>query len=250
MNKLKLATGVILVFLVGALAGALGSGIYYKQRVRLFEAGGPPMTARVQIVLERFSNKLDLTRAQRIELEKIVRESQEKILALGRELLPEIEKINEQSFALMRDALNSEQNKKLDVLYQRMKDFRGRFSNQPPPPQRPQEPAPRQRIQEPAPPQRTQESVIAEMKDRLKLTQEQEQKLRTIMETSAKERKEVMEKYRRQGPPDDSPLRRELRKIEKSVEKGLSDILTEEQMEKYRILQEEGRFQISPPGMS
>ena len=106
MNKIKLASGVILVFIVGVLAGSLGTGIYFKHRIGQFTAGGPTLPARAQILLDRFSNKLDLTDSQRADIEKIIKESQEKILALGRKTFPEIQEINEKSFALIKEELN------------------------------------------------------------------------------------------------------------------------------------------------
>ena len=42
MNRFKLITGVILVFLVGLLTGAVIAGFYFKERISVFAAGGPP----------------------------------------------------------------------------------------------------------------------------------------------------------------------------------------------------------------
>ena len=258
MNKLKLAAGVTLLLIVGALAGSLGTVIYYKKRVEKFEAGGPPISERVRIVSGRFSDELNLTNEQRVEFEKIVRESQEKILALGRELLPEIEEINEQTFASIKDKLTVEQQDKLDVLIQRMKDIRyrfpsgkSRFQRTPEktspqkglPDQGPFQGAPGQDFHnrmpnhafpkgapELAPPPRRYNGLIVEMRDRLDLTQEQEAKVRAILE----------ERYR---------LNRGMMENEKSVDKSLSDILTEDQMEKYRLYIEEWFFKMPSPHM-
>ncbi len=127
MNKFKLAAGVILLLIVGVLAGSLGTGIYYKKRVERFESGGLPVSERVRIVLGRFSDDLELTDEQRVEFEKILRESQENIFAIGRKTFPEIEKVNEQTFASIKEKLTDEQKSKLDELIQRMKDVRNRF---------------------------------------------------------------------------------------------------------------------------
>ena len=39
MNRLKLVIGVTLVFLAGALAGSLGTGIYLRHKMEAFEGG-------------------------------------------------------------------------------------------------------------------------------------------------------------------------------------------------------------------
>ena len=127
MNKFKLAAGVILLLIVGVLAGSLGTGIYYKKRVERFESGGPPISERVRIILGRFSDDLKLTDEQRVEFEKILRESQEELMNLGRSILPEIDKINEQTFASIKEKLTDEQKNKLDELIQRIKDVHNRF---------------------------------------------------------------------------------------------------------------------------
>ena len=212
MNKIKLTAGVILVFLVGALAGALGTGIYFKQRIGRFADGGPPVPVRVQTLLKKFSDELDLTDVQRTELEKILLESQEKILALGRKIFPEIEEINEQSFASIKDKLNSEQKEKLDIIHQKMKRFHDRFAK---------------RV---AFPGRTGERIIPDIKERLNLTKEQEIKVRSIIKKGLEERRKIRK-------------RRDMLEIEKSIEKELADVLTEKQMEEYRRLREvDGRL--------
>jgi len=127
MNKIKLISGVLLVFLVGALAGSLGTGYYYKKRVEKFEAGGPPVQERVQIILGRFSNELNLTDEQRTEFEKIIKESQEKKIALGNKFQPEIKQINDDTFTSIKNKLTDEQKTKLDTLIKRMDSVHDKF---------------------------------------------------------------------------------------------------------------------------
>ena len=256
MNKFKLTAGVILLLIVGVLAGSLGTGIYFKKRVERFESGGPLVPERVRIVLGRFSDDLNLTKEQRDEIGKIVRESQEKMLALGRETLPQIEEINKQSLSSIQEKLNSEQKNKLDELYQRMKDFRKKSPGQATSPQMTHEPAPprggpeqipRQRTSdvtlpnwtsESTPPQKDDMRFLDALKDRLNLSQEQEAKVRSIMQESAREREKILEKYRG-----------DLVEIENSIEKSLSNILTKEQMEKYKTAKEKESFEMPLPEM-
>jgi Spy/CpxP family protein refolding chaperone len=256
MNRLKLAAGVILLLIVGVLAGSLGTGIYYKKLVERFESGGPPVSERVGMILGRFSEDLRLTDEQRTEFEKIIRESQEELMTLGHSILPEIEKINEKTFASIKKKLTDKQKNELEELIQRMKDARERFQksqSQWGPPQRqtrpkdaPQQAPPQgppgntlqQKGIEQAPLQRTPESYflreydklfIEMLKDRLNLSEEQEAKVISIMEEKTKETEKVFEKYRM-----------DLAEIEKSLENSLSNILSKEQMEKYQADRAQG----------
>ncbi len=74
---------------------------------------------------------------------------------------------------------------------------------------------------------------VEALKDRLNLSQEQEAKVRSIVEESSKEREKVLEKFRG-----------DLTEIENSLEKSLSSILTKEQMEKYRTAKEKWSFEM------
>jgi|GEM_PF-795831 len=287
MNKLKLASGVLLVFLVGVLAGSLGTGYYYKERVKKFEAGGPPVQERVQIILGRFSNELDLTDAQRTEFEKIVKESQEKIVALGSKFQPEIKQINDDTFTSIKDKLTDEQKAKLETLIKRMNEVRDRFPSgqrqqqrtpdqsrpqkqggpeQGPPQTTPdqtlpqvmpgQDPmtavpdsaTPRGGAREAGPSQRYYMRIAGELKDRLTLSQEQEEKLRARLDKLSRNQQDVSEKYK-QEKQDSAVLKNALLETEKSFEKDLFNILTKEQMEAYRKAKDSGAIKLSPRGM-
>lgn len=224
MNKMKLLLGVILLFVAGVLAGSLGAGLYFQQRVNRFEGPGPQVPVRVQILLGRFSAELNLTRPQRAKIEEIVNDSQEQILALGREMLPEIEEINEESWELVKDQLNDDQKKKLDELYQRVRGFQDMGPLQPSETRR----------------RRSTGPVDGDMKSRLNLTEEQYEKLHAILEDRGKEREKIQEKYRGQDSQDFLSLGNELRELDEDFEKRIGEILTEEQMRKYKET-EEGR---------
>lgn len=277
MNKLKLASGVLLVFLVGALAGSLGTGYYYKKRVETFEKGGLPVEQRFQIILGRFSNELDLTNKQRTEFEKIIRESQEKQMNLASQLQPEIKQINDDTFTNIKDKLTDEQKTRLEELIKRMDEVRERFPSgqrqqqrtpdksrpqqqggpeqghqQVSPQQGPPQGAPDQNhlveIPYSAPPKGGEPDVgrsegyymrfFNNVKDQLNLSPEQEESVRAIMQKSSDEQKKVVEKYRA-----------DLQKIEESIEKSLSNILTKDQTEKYQKAKESREDKMFQPGV-
>ncbi len=122
MGKLKTAIGLILLFLVGALTGILGTEIYYKDRMdRFIERDPPPLHRRTPSVIKRFSREFNLTEQQRIEIEKIVKESEAKIFGIRQKYMPEIREIHDQSFKQMREKLNPDQQEKLEKLYEKIK---------------------------------------------------------------------------------------------------------------------------------
>ena len=226
MNKMKLFIGVVLVLLVGALLGSLGTGIYLKHRMSRFEPGRPPPHMRKDFIVKRLSRELDLTEAQRIEIEKIVEQSEAKIFSVRRQYLPEIKKIVDQSFVLMKDKLNANQQEKLQEIHERLKNRHAIA------------------LIHSIPTEKTAEQILHQMKERLNLTDQQEAKLYPIIETSVEERRNIVGKYRGQNQPAILSLKREMYELQESLEKRLAEILTDKQMEKYRKLQAEERFEM------
>lgn len=226
MNKIKLFIGVVLVLLVGALLGSLGTGIYLKHRMIRFEPGGSPPHMRKAFIVKRLSGELDLTEAQRIEIEKIVGQSEAKILAVRRQYLPEIKKIVDQSFVLMKDKLDANQQEKLKELHDRLKKRHAKaFIHS---------------IPTDKPPGR----ILYKMKERLKLTNKQEARLRPIIESMVEERRKIVEKYREHDQPAFFSLKHEMDELQESMEKRLAEVFTEKQMEEYRKIQDEERFEM------
>jgi len=286
MNKLKLAVGVLLVFFVGALAGSLATDIYFKKRVEKFEAGGPPVQERIQIILGRFANELKLTDQQRAEFEKIIKESQEKKMALGQKFLPEIKEINDKTFNSIRDKLTEDQKTKLDALIQRANEVRNRFPSGPNRQERKPDQDGQQQQSGPGqnPPQAALEQSLPgaelepgfgqgspepvntkgtgepgrfrmgygrlgrDLKNMLGLSQEQDTKVRTLLEKFSKDQQNVFEKYKDEKK-DSAVVKKALQDAETSFEKELTNILTKEQLEKYKKAKESGDVKLPQPDM-
>ncbi len=89
---------------------------------------------------------------------------------------------------------------------------------------------------------------ILKLEDRLALTEEQKLKTRPIFDESAQQRRDVMEKngvtpgsFDQLGRGQRSSMGRAMRDIRKETEKKLAKILTAEQLQEYRKVQEEAR---------
>lgn len=79
------------------------------------------------------------------------------------------------------------------------------------------------------------EQVMSKMKERLNLTEEQETKVRPIIEESIQKRREILKK----DPQDRSTIKNELQELQWTTDMRLGVILTEEQMKEYQKLREE-----------
>ncbi|MDH3898731.1 MAG: hypothetical protein OEV18_15235, partial [Deltaproteobacteria bacterium] len=72
--------------------------------------------ARQAFIMRKLSKELELTPDQKIKVEKIVEQMGEKRREFFLKNRPEIKKIMDEGFAQIRKELNSDQQKKLDVL--------------------------------------------------------------------------------------------------------------------------------------
>lgn len=221
MIRLKLWLGLILVFILGALAGSLGTALYYKDRTERLTRYGH--SARSHLLLKRLSDELNLTDVQKKEIGIIVDQFHTKLSHIKRSVRPDIKKLRDESFLAIKACLTDDQKKKFDELRKRLERWTSR-----------------QRLQDMLT-RRTPEQIISHMKTRLKLTDEQEAKIRPVILESFNEQKKILDKSRVQDRSGMHALRDELRQHQLSVEEELSKTLTAEQLVGYRKLQEEQR---------
>ena len=125
-NKLKASIGVLLVFILGILAGVFGTQAYMKYRTAHFIQRGHE--ARAERFLEHLSRDLDLTAAQQAEIGVIVRESHRKLAEISRRCRPEIKAIIANDFERIRQILTDEQCRRFDQ-FQKKFQQRGKHRN-------------------------------------------------------------------------------------------------------------------------
>jgi len=221
MIRFKLWAGLILVFILGAFAGSLGTGMYYKKRIERFAKYGH--SARSHLLLKRLSDELNLTDAQKKEIETIVDQFHTKVSNIKRNVRPEIKKLRDHTFAAIKERLKEDQKKQFDELRKRLKRW-----------------SPRERLQAMLT-RSTPEQMVSHMKSRLKLTDEQGDKVRPIIIESFKEQRKILDRHRDQDRSGIRGFKKELREHGISVEEKLSKILSAEQLVGFRKLQEEQR---------
>ena len=118
----KLISGLLLVFVLGILAGSLGTGFYLKHRLTSLIK---EPRARTTFIMKRLSKELNLTSDQKKKIDPIVEQMIEKRREYYLKNRPEIKTIMDQGFAQIREELNEDQKKKLDVLREKFHRRRG-----------------------------------------------------------------------------------------------------------------------------
>ena len=231
MNKLKIIVGVLLVFTLGLLAGSLGNKLYFKHKFERFVKSGPPPV--MHILMRKMVHKLDLTETQKADIQKIVRQADKKILNFRQRYWPEFEKIMDDTIALIKEKLNDEQKKKLDKLHEELK-MRGRIRCR--------------GTHHRAMMGREPDQLFATMKERLNLTKEQEEKVRSIIDESMGKKRTILKKHGDQERKNMRTLQKDMQALDKDTEKQLASVLTEEQIKEYQKIQEK-RCQEMPPEM-
>ncbi len=114
MKKLKIFVGIAMFFIVGALSGSIGTGIYVRYKIDQYIKNGSPLTK--YYLMNHVIHKLDLSNDQKIEFEKVVNKIQEDINKLREKHRPEAETILSEGFKEIEKQLNTEQKQKLDKI--------------------------------------------------------------------------------------------------------------------------------------
>jgi Spy/CpxP family protein refolding chaperone len=133
MKKWKLYAGLVLIFILGVVAGSLGDRFVHKQR---FDRFRKDPGARKTLFLERLTKKLDLTEEQKKVFEQIVTRIDERMQGHRKQKRSEMKAIMDEGFSQMSEQLTPEQKKKLDKMRKKARRFLGR----PPGPSHPKPP--------------------------------------------------------------------------------------------------------------
>jgi Spy/CpxP family protein refolding chaperone len=121
MKKWKPVTGVALVFVLGVVAGSLGTAFYHKY---LFTRHKGDPSARKAFILKRFSQDLDLTEDQKNEFKSIIDQLEDKREEHFRKSRSELDKVMDQGFSQMKRVLSAKQQKKFDALKEKFEKRR------------------------------------------------------------------------------------------------------------------------------
>lgn len=119
MAKLKIISGVVLIFILGAISGALGTYIFYETRVEPYKKGGHER--RHEVIMKRLSRQLDLDREQYDQVGAVMQEISSEIRLVRAQYRPQIETILEQGQEKIRKILRPEQREKYEKIIAKYK---------------------------------------------------------------------------------------------------------------------------------
>lgn len=220
MNKLKLIISITLILLVGVFAGSLGTRIYMKHQLEGPEAGGSRYSEdRVKRIMKRLTDDLRLDNKQQDEIRKIIVMRNVKLTGIETAYQPDVRKIYDRSFALIKEKLNNEQKDKLQSREEKAsKRYNALYFKS-------------LRIAQNTLPD------AAALKDSLGLNETQGSQIAEIVEDQRARQMKIIVKYENTEKPDLAAVRSELTEVEKDTIKQLSGVLTEQQMTRYREMQ-------------
>ena len=111
-ERKRAALFVVLIFLCGALSGAVGVNLWRRMSVSADSAASTPPSQNPRSAVESFTKRLNLTPAQAQQLTQILDETRS---AYRRHEL-EIESVRRMGNNRIRDILNNEQKAKFDEM--------------------------------------------------------------------------------------------------------------------------------------
>jgi hypothetical protein len=113
MQKWKIVAGLLLVFVLGALSGVLGTGMVLKRHHPFFSKAPE---GRKAFIMKRLTRKLDLTAEQQVRIEAIVDRVQSETFEQMREGRRFMREQLQKGFAEIRKELTPEQQLKFDQM--------------------------------------------------------------------------------------------------------------------------------------
>jgi hypothetical protein len=125
MKKRKAIISILIVFLLGSLAGALITHEIYQHRVESFIRG----ELKRELIVRRLSHQLNLDAAQLSQLRVIVEETYDGIKNVRKQIKPQIEAILESSQNRVRAILLPDQLEKYEKIIAERKKKREKEEN-------------------------------------------------------------------------------------------------------------------------
>lgn len=123
--KAKTVIGILLVFVLGGLAGSLATGYFYQDRFERTRNLPAQPEARKKMLMDRLSRELELSAAQQEEIGIVLEQVHRQVRELREKHRPEMEELRNKKRTLIREKLSPDQQAKLDQMLERLEE-RGR----------------------------------------------------------------------------------------------------------------------------
>ncbi|RJP92439.1 MAG: hypothetical protein C4518_07250 [Desulfobacteraceae bacterium] len=113
MKRIKAIAGILAIFTLGIMTGALGTGLVVKHRVAMFHERGP---ARISpMFMERIGDRLDLTSDQRTEVKQILDLLEDQLKEIRQVFDPKIKAAFDDAFNRIATHLTDPQKQQLEI---------------------------------------------------------------------------------------------------------------------------------------
>jgi len=129
MKRLRLWSGILLIFILGCLAGSFATQWFVHERIASFHKNPP-----ARFLMHHLARQLDLSEEQRQAIQVIMNRSDTQLHALRNTLKPQVDQIMDETFAEIARELNPDQQQKLKEFRQDMQGRSRRRGRLPPPP--------------------------------------------------------------------------------------------------------------------
>lgn len=114
MKRLKAIAGITAIFALGIMTGVLGTGLLVEHRIESFHEKG--FRSIRPMFMKKIGKQLDLTPAQRVEVDKILVQLRSELREIRQGFRPKIKSAFDNSFEQIKTNLTEPQKKKLDIL--------------------------------------------------------------------------------------------------------------------------------------
>ena len=115
MSRITLWFGLLVLFLAGALTGAVGTSLYYQYEDEHRWDRGP--AGRQERIMKRLTQELSLAPSQEADIEPIVKRAHLEILRIRVQHQPDIDRILALGKEELKAKLSPEQQMKLETLH-------------------------------------------------------------------------------------------------------------------------------------
>ncbi len=210
MNKFKIISGILLVFLLGGITGSLATSIYMGNRFRTIMQGPPAFL--IPKFISRLERELDLSAEQKVQIRKISAELREELNEFMEKNRPQAEEILDRHISSIKSVLQPDQQEKMEGIREKMKQRWMRHGHG------------RNRGMNPEP-------ILSDLRERLGLSEEQMRQIRPLIRENIRKQREMCGKG---GPEGSLPLPEDRWAYDPEMEKHMEKILTQEQMRRFR----------------
>ena len=114
MKRIKAIAGILAIFALGMMTGALVTDLVVKHRIDMFHEKGPPHIG--PLFMKRIGDRLDLTNDQRIAVEKILDHLETQLKEIRQGFDPKIKAAFDAAFNQIGEHLTGPQKKQLEIL--------------------------------------------------------------------------------------------------------------------------------------